>query len=212
MLMAIEQTFENWLFGNHDYEKVHPKEMLACFYYACRFLALQLPSNLESIKQVFSRPYKAKKDADPHSLLMNFRDHLEIVHEVPYMIDKDHLDYFGSEPKESDNESLLLEEESKAYLKFIRFLKEMPPINGAIIASKCVAIAMRRLENDKVDFFDPHGANEITELKNAAYIYRCKLNDAEKYLSMRFPGDPEGGELSAPLTVWNLQLKTPLST
>lgn len=199
---------DDWIFAERGFEKVHPKELLSCFYYACRYLSLKTHPNLETLKKIFEKPYKPKKKSDPHTLFVKFTDQLQLYRQIPYMIDKECLDYFGFDPKEADNEFLYLETDLEAYRRFLNLLSEKSEIDGAIIAGNRLAIALHKNGDETIDFFDPHGANEITQHKNAAYIKKCHtLEEAAQFLEMRFPAEPEGGDLSQPLTVWVIQYK-----
>lgn len=201
--MSTTSNSENWVFATQG--KYKPEDLTACVFYACRFLALKLPATSENTFQIMNMPYK--ENSDPVSTLLQFKDDFEVFRNVPYMIDTRSLDYFGVDAEKADNNFMLVEVNPDAYIKLLRLIENTAAINGAVIAKDHIAIGMRKSEEGTLDFFDPHGAEEFTKQK-APYIKKCKTHEeAEEYLILRFPSEPEGGELLQPLTVWPIQYK-----
>ena len=90
--MSLAPTSENWVFSEG---KVYiPKDLAACTYYACRFLALKLPASSETIKKIMDSKYRGRS-LTVAEIIPYFRDFFHLYRQVPYMIDKRAIDYFG---------------------------------------------------------------------------------------------------------------------
>lgn len=65
--------------------------------------------------------------------------------------------------------------ESTTTLDAVHEIMNCPGIRGALVTGNGITIALKKLDNGKIEIFDPHGDAYLTGASsNAAYVYRCR--------------------------------------
>lgn len=207
-MSTIPLPLSNLIYADSTTALPVPKNLNECTFYISRFLSARLPTLGESLIEIMHASYWGKSEDEVKDILLHYGEFFSIYRNIPYMIDKDGLDYFGQRHEHADNEFITLEKDKGAYRHYLDFVRDSHLAKGALIANGVLAIGMKSHEDGSFEFFDPLGfSSELTNHKKGPYFKLCRHSgEASEFLQLRFSSLPEGGELSAPLKSWLLHL------
>ncbi|KAF3362125.1 hypothetical protein PHSC3_001437 [Chlamydiales bacterium STE3] len=188
------------VFATKDKDK--PKNQAECIFYCCRFLSLEQQASSELVNQTIDTSFHGHADDNVHKTSLSFNGRFNLYRKIPFLIEKNEIDYFGLRVDQLDNEYINLEADQEAYERFFKLIETIAPIHGGIITGNKIAIAFRK-RRGFFEFFDPTGECFLTQNNGHPYVVISKnASDAATYLFQRFPAGPEGREFASPLNCW----------